>query len=91
MFDKAFDCLLLDMATIKRVYLENLVQSGILRRYELLKQRQKPPELKFTWASTTGKSKMELETTLDVFSLVSLTLISDKDKPLSIKAELNSP
>ena len=79
------------MATIKRVYLENLVESGKLRSFELLKHKQKSPGLKLTWAGTSGKAKMELETTLDVFSSVSLTLISDKNKPLSFKAELNFP
>ena len=32
-FDKAVDCLLFDMAVIKRVYLENLVVSGKLKSF----------------------------------------------------------
>ena len=79
------------MATIKRVYLDNIVKSGKLSGFELVKRQQRPPELKLTWPVQGSKSKNELESTIDVFSLVSLTLLSDKEKPLSFKAELNSP
>ena len=89
MFDKAFDCLLLDMATIKRVYLENQVVSGKLRSFELVKRRQQPPELKLIWNKANDGENYNHISTLDVFSTVSLTLVSDKNKPLSIKADLN--
>jgi len=88
-FDKAFDCLLFDMATIKRVYLENLVNSGKLQGYELVQRRQQAPELKLTWKKTMDGENKDLVTTLDVFSTVSVTLVPDKDKPLSFKADLN--
>ena len=89
MFDKAVDCLLLDMATIKRVYLENQVVSGKLRSFELVKRRQQPPVLKLTWNNANDGENNNQMSTLDVFSTVSLTLVSDKDKPLSFKADLN--
>ena len=79
------------MATIKRVYLENLVDSGTLKHYELVKERQKTPSIRLIWANLNRNSTNELVQNLDVFSLVSVTLVSDKDKPLSFKATLNSP
>lgn len=90
-FDKAIDCLLFDMAVIKRVYIENLVVSGKLRSYDLIKRRQQAPQLKLTWIKNNAGESINDTSILDVFSTVSLTLISDNDKSLSIKAELNSP
>ena len=79
------------MAVIKRVYLENLVISGTLRSYDLIKRRQPAPQLKLTWIKNNAGESINDTSILDVFSTVSLTLISDNDKSLSIKAELNSP
>ena len=79
------------MAVIKRVYLENLVISGKLRSYDLIKRRQQAPQLKLTWIKNNAGESINDTSILDVFSTVSLTLISDNDKSLSIKAELNSP
>ena len=79
------------MAVIKRVYLENLVISGTLRSYDLIKRRQQAPQLKLTWIKNNAGESINDTSILDVFSTVSLTLISDNDKSLSIKAELNSP
>merc|ERR1712150_241366 len=76
-FDKAFDCLLFDMATVKRVYLENLVSDGKLQGFELVKRRQQLPELKLKDA--TDGDNQYLVTTIDVFSTVSVTLVPDKD------------
>ena len=77
------------MATIKRVYLENQVNSGKLQSFELVKRRQQPPELKLIWNQTKDREATEnLSTTLDVFSIVSLTLVADKEKPLSFNADL---
>ena len=79
------------MATIKRVYLENLVISGQLKGYELVKRRQQAPELKLTWAKNPEDASISRVTTLDVFSIVSVSLIADKEKPLCFKADLNQP
>ena len=79
------------MAVIKRVYIENLVVSGKLRSYDLIKRRQQAPQLKLTWIKNNAGESINDTSILDVFSTVSLTLISDNDKSLSIKAELNSP
>ena len=77
------------MATIKRVYLENQVDSGKLQSFELVKRRQQPPELKLIWNQTKDRETDEnLSSTLDVFSIVSLTLVADKAKPLSFNADL---
>ena len=77
------------MATIKRVYLENQINSGKLQSFELVKRKQQPPELKLIWNQTKDKETTEnLSSTLDVFSVVSLTLVADKEKPLSFKADL---
>ena len=77
------------MATIKRVYLENQVDSGKLQSFELVQRRQMPPELKLIWNNVKAGENMNQISTLDVFSTVSITLVSDKDKPLSIKANLS--
>ena len=90
-FDKAVDCLLFDMAVIKRVYLENLVVSGKLESFELIKRRQQAPQLKLSWIKNNNGDSISDTSILDVFSIVSLTLISDKDKSLCFKADLNSP
>ena len=90
-FDKAIDCLLFDMAVIKRVYLENIVNSGKLQSYDLIKRRQQAPQLKLTWIRNNAGENINQTSILDVFSTVSLTLVSDKEKSLSIKADLNSP
>ena len=77
------------MATIKRVYLENQINSGKLQSFELVKRKQQPPELKLIWNQTKDKETTEnLSSTLDVFSVVSLTLVADKEKPLSFKADI---
>ena len=90
-FDKAVDCLLFDMAVIKRVYLENLVVSGKLESFELIKRRQQAPQLKLSWIKNNDGDSISDTSILDVFSIVSLTLISDKEKSLCFKADLNSP
>ena len=79
------------MATIKRVYLENLVVSGKLEGYELVKRRQQAPQLQLTWAKESEDASVNRITTLDVFSIVSVSLIADKEKPLCFKADLNQP
>ena len=48
-----------------------------------------PPELKLIWNNVKAGENMNQISTLDVFSIVSITLVSDKDKPLSIKANLS--
>ena len=88
-FDKAVDCLLFDMAVIKRVYLENLVVSEKLKSYELIKRRQQAPQLKLSWIKNNAGENIDHTSMLDVFTIVSLTLISDKAKSLCFKAELN--
>ena len=79
------------MAVIKRVYLENLVVAGKLQTYELIKRRQQAPQLKLSWIKNNDGESINNTTILDVFSVVSLTLISDKEKALCFKADLNSP
>ena len=79
------------MAVIKRVYLENLVVSGKLKSFELIKRRQQAPQLKLSWIKNNNGDSISDTSILDVFSIVSLTLISDKEKSLCFKADLNSP
>ena len=77
------------MATVQRVYLENQVNSGMLQSYEVLKRRSQDPALKLIWGKEKETNYHAKESTIDVFSIVSITLVADKDKPLKIKADLN--
>ena len=77
------------MATVQRVYLENQVNSGMLQGYEVLKRRSQDPALKLIWGTEKETNYHARESTIDVFSIVSITLVADKDKPLKIKADLN--
>ena len=82
------------MATIKRVYMDRLIDSGKLKSFELVKQRQKCPLLRLIWRAgvENGSNKgVEIEQNLDVFSPVSLSLVTDEKKPLTIKAVINCP
>ena len=77
------------MATVQRVYLENQVNSGMLQSYEVLKRRSQDPALKLIWGKEKETNYHAKESIIDVFSIVSITLVADKDKPLKIKADLN--
>merc|ERR1712203_221671 len=73
-FDKAIDCLLFDMATVQRVYLENQVNSGMLQSYEVLKRRSQDPALKLIWGKEKETNYHARESTIDCFLLCQLHL-----------------
>ena len=56
------------MAVIKRVYLENLVVSGKLESFELIKRRQQAPQLKLSWIKNNNGDSITDTSFLDVFS-----------------------
>ena len=74
--------------------MDQLIDAGKLKSCEFVKQRQKCPLLRLIWKGgvQNGPNKeVEIEQNLDVFSPVSLTLVADKKKPLTIKAVINCP
>ena len=88
--DRSFDCMLLNLSMVKRVYFDKQETTGEILKVSQFKTKRRTPALDIRWRSQPGENGSGKQV-IDVFTKVSLNLVSNPNKPLEFQAVLNRP